>query len=412
MNSTCPAPFIRTKFASNTTVISLLSERRLCWKVDCCLPCIYNKVIYDTAAFDTVLYVSTISMCLMLLHLLLLLLFPITFVRTKYSMGLSVALIFFHAPEAIGLIAGKNNVLCNDATQPATGDTNLLCLLQGSMVVYGVMSTHAWGAMRICALYSALAFKKVLTGKAVTLSMTFVCSVLPLVPVMVGIAFHANGYHGGHLCMPAQTIRGFLTMWIPITMIATPVIVIHFMTFFKIARTFRNRKARQGTVGPSVFAGRGVDPAQDEKGRLARLASNRPVENSVLAFWALEWRPFISMSMVAVMTSRDLIFTSADTLDDISNVSLFCLERHTQWRRLENQDDGVDQMPSRIQWRSRTMQVTRHLVGRSVEIPFVRGLIPRLRWYRDIYRRSLQSPHPCLGSLAYGQETSSCRAII
>lgn len=267
----------------------------------------------------------------MILHIMLLLLFPITFVRTKYSMGLSVALTFFHAPEAVGLIAGRENVLCNDATQPATGDTNFLCLLQGSMVVYGVMSTHAWGAMRICALYSALAFKKVLTGKAVTLSMTFICSVLPMIPVIIGIAFHTNGYHGGHLCMPAHTIRGFATLWMPITLIAGPVIVIHIMTFYKIARTFRNRRTRQGTIGPSVFAGSGVDPAQDEKGRLARLASNRPVENSVLAFWALEWRPFISMSMVAVMTLLKLIQLSADNLDDHSIVSLYCMEHAASW---------------------------------------------------------------------------------
>lgn len=266
------------------------------------MPCIYNKIIYDSNAFDATLYVSSISMLLMVLHVFLLLMFPVTFVRTKYSMGLSCSLIFFHAPEFISLIAGIQRVICDDATQRATAQSNWLCALQGCVLIYGVISTHSWGAMRICTLYSALTFKVVLTGKAVTLAMSFICSVLPLIPVALALALKAITFEGGQGCVPSPDMRGFLSLWGLLCLVVVPIITLHILTFHKIAKTFRSRKARQGTIGAPVFSGRGQDPAQDEKGRLARLASNRPVENSVLAFWLLEWRPFLSMALVATMT--------------------------------------------------------------------------------------------------------------
>lgn len=307
MSGDCPAPFVEVSFPTNYTIPDLFAQHRYCWSNNCCLPCLNDSLIIPNArsVADKLNSISCVSFVLMAILTILLLMFPVQLGRTKYNMGLAIGLTFFHAPEMVNLFGSLQATLCSDDTAKAVASSNWRCALQGSLVVYGSLSTILWSAMRIMTLHCALAYRIVLSGQTETASMIFICSVVPLFHVILGFVTNAITYQAGHICTPTIDLTGFFTFWGVDLLIVFPVLLVYISTFVIIARIVRKQR-HVGGYRASGSLQNSVVTSSDDRARLKRLAGNRPSIGSTWAFVKLEWRPFVSFAMTTVNYSSSL----------------------------------------------------------------------------------------------------------
>lgn len=314
----CSSPLVPVNFDDNLAPLErYLKNRNMCFDKTCCLPCIPNNLVQEENVFMEVTYVSCISCFLMMALVIMLLAFPKTMVRTKYNLGMSISLMFFHMPEVFHLFGPLEKTLCVDAITTATARTNWRCALQGGLLVYGALSTALWSATRITTLFCALRYKIVLSGPMETLAMVLICSGVPLVQAALGIGLNFIQYDLGHICVPEISFRGYLILWGPALAISVPFLCMHIATFALIGKSLRrgrdiqairNQRAMDNSLQsncesetenetPNIRKSPNGLSDRTHRGRLARLAAKTPLDGSLLAFVKLEWRPFASFAV-------------------------------------------------------------------------------------------------------------------
>ncbi|KAF7723345.1 hypothetical protein EC973_002093 [Apophysomyces ossiformis] len=193
----------------------------------------YNEgwTVHAFLATDIVRFISAITSFIILLSYLVL---PDKR-RHPSLLILNMAIaIFLFSMTVFFSIGNPNKLQCSGPINPSTQDNNVLCAVQGAILIFSSLATCCWSAALIVNLHCHTVWNSnFFTHRYVALNI--ICWGIPTAFMATALGLHAVRFEFANLCLVSVS-RIFELFFYPMAVIICPAFLLHISTFFYIAR--------------------------------------------------------------------------------------------------------------------------------------------------------------------------------
>ncbi|CAG8504248.1 11008_t:CDS:2 [Ambispora gerdemannii] len=204
----------------------------------CCIPCPQSYAFYKKGRLENwykvtqgVRVASAIASFIMLLSYLVL---PGKQSHPSILILFTSLAIFLYSSNVFFSIGDARKIQCHTENIPSDQDNNLLCGIQGALLIFSTHATTIWAAVIILNLHLHTVWNTKITPKNYIYMYIF-CWGVPLLLTIIPLATHKVKYEFATLCLIEQQSANSMFFY-PIAVFVIPSFFVHILTFVHIAK--------------------------------------------------------------------------------------------------------------------------------------------------------------------------------
>lgn len=306
----CPAPFVKPESSAELNSAHCVAG--------CCIPCPTQNLFYPESwavngfkATDVVRLISAIVSFFMLVSYIVL---PDKRGQSSFFISNFSAAIFLYSAVVFFSLGNPQRIQCANLVTASNQNNNILCAVQGAILIFASLATCCWAA----ALIANLHFQTVWKSNAIKNQQILVwlfCWGYAVVVMCVALGLQQVKFEFANLCVVSiDTI--FELFFYPMAAIVCPAFLIHLLTFIYIARiTFKQGiQSDTSQEGPTEMDSAPITSRKHKHVMVALQIQWRPVLLAVLAigivlfYWIFYFTQIHRMASIKYSPNTELLW--------------------------------------------------------------------------------------------------------
>ncbi|KAJ1562654.1 hypothetical protein HK096_006159, partial [Nowakowskiella sp. JEL0078] len=287
----CPLPFV---LSSSSELANMDVDTKSRCLGPCCIPCPIVDAFYSPSTMDLANRITTIlrivSTGFSFIVLISYLILPGYQTRPRDLILYVSGSLFLWQGSVLFSAPNTHQIQCKDRFTSSTQQNNIICAVQGGVLMFGLYALILWASCLIMNLHLHLVWKIKLIDRYIWV-FHILCFTIPAVMSAVPLALGYIKYEFGTVCFVTQKYSNAYFFY-PLAALIYPVFLIHCITFAVILKTTINASSEGETPFASqngTIRSANSRVALSMSGKSQIFQKSKAVQNS----FKMQWRPMV-----------------------------------------------------------------------------------------------------------------------